>query len=294
MGSLVSLAAAHRRKGRPRTVDVPEMSDGYPVHENDPPTDWKPTKGCPGCLVGPRVCGHNADCLQHLKSMGSSAGAAVPARGAAPATPIAKGSWCSVAYTSWCCLTLSCIWGLLQPTDLLTHSTHTETALEAWDDGLVRHYGTLLPFATLGIRVVAGYWKYVDMNLVYFVAVSLFRVGFYFLVCTWHYYFSDHIFLVMCTMSMVYVELKTLEPEAWDARKMVVIGFNLVLVAMLCLESYETTTWYHTRQASITAFFVGLAFHCLFQRGLHVRKGAFVPPEDKTERLLQDSEKGRP
>lgn len=272
------------------------MPDGYPVQVKDPPTGWKPTKGCPGCLVGPKVCDHNTECLQYSQGMRSLAGTAAPALAAAPATPIAKekGSWCSVASTSWCCLTLSCIWGLLQPTDRPMHSTHIETAFEAWDDGLVRHYGTLLPFATLGIRVVAGYWKDVRMNFLYFVAVSVFRVGFYLLVCTWHYYFSDHIFMVMCIVSMVCVELKTLEPEAWDARKMVVIGFNLFLVAMLCRESYETTTWYHTRQASITAFFVGLAFHCLFQRWLHLRKGAFAPPEDKTERLLRDSEKGRP
>lgn len=76
----------------------------------------------------------------------------------------------------------------------------------------------------------------------------------------YHYYFSDHIFLVVSVMAAIMMELAT----ATVAYKQHNGGATIVFVAslffglLLCSDMWATAKYYHTAQASWTAFFVGL------------------------------------
>mmetsp|Transcript_16179 Transcript_16179/g.50888 ORF Transcript_16179/g.50888 Transcript_16179/m.50888 type:complete len:265 (+) Transcript_16179:48-842(+) len=98
-------------------------------------------------------------------------------------------------------------------------------------------------------------------SLLIWLAIILFRLLFYLCMKNWHYFFSDHIFLITSIVGMVQMKLYPAHHDLLKhgARKgcvaTLVVGWLLVL--MVLFESYVTVKYYHTLQASWTAFFTG-------------------------------------
>mmetsp|Transcript_24874 Transcript_24874/g.37394 ORF Transcript_24874/g.37394 Transcript_24874/m.37394 type:complete len:169 (+) Transcript_24874:2-508(+) len=103
---------------------------------------------------------------------------------------------------------------------------------------------------------------------VVWILIVAFRLMVFLLISPYHYYFSDHIFLITSMVGMMQMKIyfahlahdKSHEADSNEANKNGPLATMLVgwiLTVMLALEAFNTAKYYHTIQATWTAFFAG-------------------------------------
>jgi len=88
------------------------------------------------------------------------------------------------------------------------------------------------------------------------------RVLFYLGVKSFHYYFSDHIFLVTSLVAMTQTKLflanESIAKQRLNIKNLVVLILGWLLICCFLLESAVTSLFYHTVEATWAAFLTGL------------------------------------
>mmetsp|Transcript_16332 Transcript_16332/g.42080 ORF Transcript_16332/g.42080 Transcript_16332/m.42080 type:complete len:222 (+) Transcript_16332:115-780(+) len=135
------------------------------------------------------------------------------------------------------------------------------------DDQTIRRLGTFMPFVLPIVRwICCGSFQAkrpdqkdekIMHTFIMFLFLSLLRVGIYFQVREYHYYFSDHIFLCWSMLAMIAMELKFCELHPPSCGNTIVLCMNWMLVLAILVEAWTTSRYYHTRQATWTAFVCG-------------------------------------
>eukprot|EP00927_Polykrikos_kofoidii_P065282 TRINITY_DN61063_c0_g1_i1.p1 TRINITY_DN61063_c0_g1~~TRINITY_DN61063_c0_g1_i1.p1 ORF type:complete len:811 (-),score=140.59 TRINITY_DN61063_c0_g1_i1:52-2484(-) len=107
-------------------------------------------------------------------------------------------------------------------------------------------------------RVLPADWYYT--TLVVWIFLYVLRILFFLMFHSLNYYFSDHIFLIVCILWQLQMELAFMHigggrgPRPWMAW---FFGFvTWVIIIALLVEVYVTSTYFHTIQAVWTAWFV--------------------------------------
>jgi len=171
----------------------------------------------------------------------------------------------AVAYAAF---GFSCILGMFPSVDRPDEASAPKDSLLIQNDQILRRCGTLIPMGLLFVRLLfirtREAVKIASETVFLFIAFSVFRLVFYLHIKAYNYFFSDHIFLLWCMLAMMAIEFKHTEmhlkvrDEAYWSWVYLILTWCVIL--SINVEASVTACWYHTRQATITAWIVGAVF----------------------------------
>lgn len=149
-------------------------------------------------------------------------------------------------------------------------------------DKIFRNFGTMLPFIVLFVRGIIHplpylyatevlpkahgawfmptYWSWLKAILCIYVSFTVVRLILFAIFVHHKFYLSDHILLAVCILSLVQTELvHPLIALKTEKRSLITFAVGWFIVICVLIEAYTTACYYHTHQATWTAFVVGVA-----------------------------------
>lgn len=168
----------------------------------------------------------------------------------------------------------------------LVHGQHADVdSLARVIDVAVRGYGPFLPLFLFAVQWwFLSYDKLSERSvirkehgigwlpkcharaaLILWILIVIARIGLFLVIRGYHYYFSDHIFLICSLVGMIQMKLYVAHHDAlkhgtsygFGCVATMVVGWFLILI--LAREAFVTSKYYHTVEADWLAFICGTA-----------------------------------